>query len=126
MDRKKITQQLVDEGKMVVHGGHYFPNSPKNPGTGKFSTLRNMKSSENGVIVMGAAKAGNHLVMSILVRGFIKLVFLVFFVNFRNFLKRFLRPRIFDALGIERAEELGVENGITPFPFEFQDRFLIY
>ena len=69
MDRKKVTQQLVDEGKMIVHGGHYFPNSPKNPGTGKFSTLRNMKSSENGVIVMGAAKAGNHLVMSILVKG---------------------------------------------------------
>ena len=38
-------------------------------------------------------------------------------------LEYFLRPRSFDALGIERAEELGVENGITPFPFELQVRF---
>ena len=71
MDRKKITQQFLDEGKMVKICGQYFPNSPKNPGTGKFSTLRNMKSSENGVIVMGAAKCGSHLVMSILVKGLI-------------------------------------------------------
>ena len=94
MDRKKITQQLLDDKKIVEYGGQYFPNSPKNPGTAKFAKIRNMTSSENAVIVMGPAKSGSHLAMSIL-----------------------------DALGVDRAEELGVENGITPFPFEFQDRF---
>ena len=94
MDRKKITQQLLDEKKIVEYAGQYFPNSPKNPGTAKFPKIRNMTSSEHAVIVMGPAKSGSHLAMSIL-----------------------------DALGVDRAEELGVENGITPFPFEFQDRF---
>merc|ERR1719454_1287514 len=33
---------------------------------------------------------------------------------------------ILDALGIDRAEEIGVEDGISPFPFEFQTTHEIY
>ena len=66
MDRKKVTQQLLVEQKLVEYGGAYFRNLPESPGVIRFSKIRTMTSSENAVIVMGAAKSGSHLMMSIL------------------------------------------------------------
>jgi len=98
MDRSKVTQQLVKDNVLFEHAGRYFPSDNfKETGLSKFDTIRNMTSSEHGVIVMGVAKSGSHLALSIL-----------------------------DALGVDRAEELGVPGGVTPFPFEFQNTNEVY
>lgn len=92
MDRSKVTQQLVKDNLLFEHAGRYFFTANfKETGPAKFDTIRSMTSTEHGVIVMGVGKSGSHMVMSIL-----------------------------DAIGVDRAEELGVPGGVTPFPFEFQ------
>ena len=92
MDRFKVTEQLVKDNLVFKHANRYFFTEQfKETGLAKFDTIRNMTSTEHGVIVMGVGKSGSHMVMSIL-----------------------------DALGVDRAEELGVPGGVTPFPFEFQ------
>ena len=98
MDRSKVTQQLVKDNVLFEHAGRYFSSDNfKETGLSKFDTIRNMTSSEHGVIVMGVAKSGSHLALSIL-----------------------------DALGVDRAEELGVPGGVTPFPFEYQRTHEVY
>ena len=66
MDRKNVTRQLLAEKKLVEYGAAYFANLPESPGVNRLSKIRNMTSSGNAVIVMGAAKSGSHLMMSIL------------------------------------------------------------
>ena len=98
MDRSKVTEQLVKDGVLIEYEGmHLLASNFKETGVAKFDTIRNMTSTEHGVVVMGPAKSGSHLALSIL-----------------------------DALGCDRAEELGVEGGITPFPFEFQKTHEVY
>ena len=60
-------------------------------GKSQADKIMSMKGSEKGVIVVGLAKTGNHFFMSLL-----------------------------DALGCDRAEELGVKGGISSIPFEAQ------
>ena len=98
MDRSKVTEQLVKDGVLIKYEGmHILARNFKETGIEKFDTIRNMTSTEHGVVVMGPAKSGSHLLLSIL-----------------------------DALGCDRAEELGVEGGITPFPFEYQRSHEVY
>ena len=65
-------------------------------GKAQADKIMSMKGSEKGVIVVGLAKTGNHFFMSLL-----------------------------DALGCDRAEELGVKGGISSIPFEAQVNFQI-
>ena len=65
-------------------------------GKAQADKIMSMKGSEKGVIVVGLAKTGNHFFMSLL-----------------------------DALGCDRAEELGVKGGISSIPFEAQADFQI-
>jgi len=98
MNRSKVTEQLVKDGVLIKHEGmHLLASNFKETGVAKFDTIRNMTSTEYGVVVKGVGKSGSHLALSIL-----------------------------DALGCDRAEEVGVEGGITPFPFEFQRTHQVY
>ena len=63
--------------------------------TEKLGKIKKLNLGENSVIVVAAAKAGTHLVLSIL-----------------------------DALGVDRAEELGQQDGIGAQPFMMQHRFI--
>ena len=87
MDRSKVTEQLVKDGVLIEYEGmHLLASNFKETGVAKFDTIRNMTSTEHGVVVMGPAKSGSHLALSIL-----------------------------DALGCDRAEELGVEGRVAHF-----------
>ena len=58
------------DGFFFEHQGFIFPTSHhEKPGMDKYEQLeiiRNLKSSENGVIIAGMPKAGSHLCMSLL------------------------------------------------------------
>jgi len=86
--------ELLENKWLFERDGYLFPYEDwKDAGMEKFQTIKNMKSSENGVIVIGMPKAGNHFMMSVL-----------------------------DAMGCDRAEEIGQEasGGVSAKPFECQ------
>ena len=85
------------EGEISELNGYLFPKHFMTAGKPQADRILAMKGSEKGVIVVGLAKTGNHFFMSLL-----------------------------DALGCDRAEELGVKGGISSIPFEAQADFLIH
>jgi len=91
--KKGIPQinELLAEGEISEVNGYLFPKHFMTAGKAQADKIMSMKGSEKGVIVVGLAKTGNHFFMSLL-----------------------------DALGCDRAEELGVKGGISSIPFEAQ------
>jgi len=91
----EITRKLIDQGFYKLKDGHILQTNswPEE----KFDIVANMKSTEQGVIVLGQPKTGNHLTMAIL-----------------------------DALGVDRAEELDKQDGISNIPFEDQRHLSAY
>ena len=86
----------LSEGEISEVNGYLFPKHFMTAGKAQADKIMSMKGSEKGVIVVGLAKTGNHFFMSLL-----------------------------DALGCDRAEELGVKGGISSIPFEAQVNFQI-
>ena len=91
-----LLKNNLSEGEISEVNGYLFPKHFMTAGKAQADKIMSMKGSEKGVIVVGLAKTGNHFFMSLL-----------------------------DALGCDRAEELGVKGGISSIPFEAQVNFQI-
>merc|ERR1712241_1400507 len=92
----ETTKELIKRGFFIERDG-YILKAKSWSDEKKYDVLAKMNCTDKGVIVVGQPKTGNHAILAML-----------------------------DGFGIERAEELNIDGGISTMPFEDQPNLMCY